>query len=91
MRDLREKDFDKAEADYYDQLRSPGTRWAVDMSITSIKQNGIFDENDKKEIYEIQLDLIDSLNQQLDDAKEKNRLLTKENDMLRLQLEKVGE
>ena len=91
MRDLRQKDFDKAEADYYDQLRSPGTRWAVDMSITSIKQNGMFDENDKKEVYEMQLDLIDSLNQQLDEAKEKIRLLTKENDRLRLQLEKVGE
>ena len=91
MRDLRQKDFDKAEADYYDQLRSPGTRWAVDMSITSIKQNGMFDENDKKEEYEMQLDLIDSLNQQLDEAKEKIRLLTKENDRLRLQLEKVGE
>lgn len=91
MRDLRQKDFDKAEADYYDQLRSPGTRWAVDMSITSIKQNGMFDENDKKEVYEMQLDLIDSLNQQLDEAKEKIRLLTKENDRLKLQLEKVGE
>ncbi len=90
MRDLREKDFDKAEADYYDQLRSPGTRWAVDMSITSIKQNGMFDENDKKEVYEMQLDLIDSLNQQLDEAKEKIRLLTKDNDRLKLQLEKVG-
>ena len=91
MRDLRQKDFDKAEADYYDQLRSPGTRWAVDMSITSIKQNGMFDENDKKEVYEMQLDLIDNLNQQLDEAKEKIRLLTKENDKLKLQLEKVGE
>ena len=61
------------------------------MSITSIKQNGMFDENDKKEVYEMQLDLIDNLNQQLDEAKEKIRLLTKENDRLRLQLEKVGE
>lgn len=83
MRDLREKDFDKAEADYYDQLRSTGTRWAVDMSIKSIKQNGIFDENDKKEIYEMQLDLIDSLNQQVDDLKEKVRLLLLENDKLK--------
>lgn len=83
MRDLREKDFDKAEADYYDQLRSAGTRWAIDMSMTSIKQNGMFDENDKKEIYEMQLDLIDSLNQQLDDAKEKIRLLTIEIDNLK--------
>lgn len=89
MRDLRLKDFDKAEADYYDQLKSPGTRWAVDMSITSIKQNGMFDENDKKEIYEIQLDLIDKLNQELDDAKEKIRLLTMDNDKLRIELDKL--
>ena len=39
----------------------------------------------------MQLDLIDNLNQQLDEAKEKIRLLTKENDRLKLQLEKVGE
>jgi hypothetical protein len=83
MRDLREKDFDRAEADYYDQLTSKGTRWAVDMSITSIKQNGMFDENDKKEIYEMQLDLIDSLNQQVDELKEKVRLLLLENDRLK--------
>lgn len=83
MRDLREKDFEKAEADYYDQLKSAGTRWAVNMSITSIKQNGLFDENDKKEIYEMQLDMIDSLNQQVDDLKEKVRILLLENDKLR--------
>lgn len=83
MRNLREKDFDKAEADYYDQLRSTGTRWAADMSITSIKQNGIFDENDKKEIFEMQIDLIDSLNQQVDALKEKVRLLLLENDRLK--------
>lgn len=83
MRDLREKDFEKAEADYYDQLKSAGTRWAVDMSITSIKQNGLFDENDKKEIYEMQLDLIDSLNRQVDDLKEKVRVLLLENDKLK--------
>lgn len=83
MRDLRNKKFDKAEADYYDQLKSPGTRWAVDMSITSIIQNGMFDENDKKEVYEIQLHLIDKLNQDLDEAKEKIRLLLLEIDELK--------
>ncbi len=30
MRDLREKDFDRAEADYYDQLKSEGSRWSAD-------------------------------------------------------------
>lgn len=83
MRDLREKDFDKAEADYYDQLRSAGTQWATDMSIKAIKENGMFDENDKKEIYEMQLDMINSLNKEVDMLKEKIRVLTIENDKLK--------
>lgn len=86
MRELREKDFDKAEADYYDQLRGAGTQWAIDMSIKSIKENGLFDENDKKEIYEMQLDLITSLNHEVDDLKEKVRLLTLENDRLKVKI-----
>jgi len=83
MRDLREKDFDKAEADYYDQLCGAGTQWAADMSIKAIKQNGMFDENDKKEIYEMQLDMISSLNKEVDMLKEKLRVLTIENDRLK--------
>ncbi len=83
MRDLREKDFDKAEADYYDQLRGAGSQWATDMSIKAIKENGIFDENDKKEIYEMQLDMIASLNKEVDELKEKIRVLTLENDKLK--------
>ncbi len=83
MRDLREKDFDKAEADYYDQLRGTGTQWAADMSVKAIKENGLFDENDKKEIYEMQLDMINSLNKEVDRLKEKIRVLTIENDKLK--------
>ena len=84
MRDLREKDFDKAEADYYDQLRGVGSQWATDMSIKAIKENGIFDENDKKEIYEMQLDMIATLNKEVDELKEKIRILTLENDRLKV-------
>lgn len=83
MRDLREKDFDKAEADYYDQLRGIGSQWATDMSIKAIKENGLFDENDKKEIYEMQLDMISMLNKEVDELKEKIRILTLENDRLK--------
>lgn len=83
MRDLREKNFDKAEADYYDQLRGTGTQWAADMSVKAIKENGLFDENDKKEIYEMQLDMINSLNKEVDRLKEKIRVLTIENDKLK--------
>lgn len=86
MRDLREKDFDKAEADYYDQLRGVGTQWAINMSLKAIKENGLFDENDKKEIFEMQIDMIQSLNKEVDDLKEKVRLLTLDNDKLKAKL-----
>lgn len=75
MKDLREKDFKEAEANYYDQLRSEGTLWAVEMSNRAIKQNAMFDENDKEEILETQRELIQKLQAELDEEKEKNRLL----------------
>lgn len=83
MRDLREKHFEKAEADYYDQLKSAGTLWAMEMSNKAILQNGMFDENDKKEVYEMQLNLIGKLNSELDDYKEQVRLLTIELDNIK--------
>lgn len=75
MRDLREKDFSDAEANYYSQLTSAGTLWAVEMSNKAIKQNAMFDENDKQEILETQRALIQKLQSELDDEKEKNRIL----------------
>lgn len=89
MRDLREKDFDKAEADYYDQLKSEGTRWAVEISQKAILDHCIFDENDKKEIYETQLKLIDDLNQTLDDKKEEIRQLLMKIDELNAIIKKL--
>lgn len=75
MRDLREKDFKRAEADYYDQLRSPGTQWATDMSTKAIKANTFFDENDKEDIFEIQRELVQKLQAQVDDLLEEKRQL----------------
>ncbi len=83
MRDLRDKNFEQAEADYYDQLRGQGTLWAIEMSHKSLLQNGMFDENDKKEVYETQLDLINNLYKELDEKKEKIRLLLLEIDELK--------
>lgn len=83
MRRLREDNFEKAEADYYDQLKGEGTLWAIEMSNKAILQNGLFDENDKKEIYEINIELINTLNSELDDKKEQIRLLLKEIDALK--------
>jgi len=53
------------------------------MSNKAILQNGMFDENDKKEVYEIQLQLINDLNSELDEKKEQVRSLLKEIDLLR--------
>ncbi len=75
MRDLREKNFEKAEADYYDQLRGEGTQWAVSISQKAMLDHCIFDENDKKEIYEYNLKIINSLYKELDDKKEEIRQL----------------
>lgn len=90
MRDLREKNFEKAEADYYDQLQSAGSYWATGISQKALLDHCLFDENDKREIYETQLKLIDDLYKQLDDTKEKLRLVTIERDVLQNEAKQYG-
>ena len=87
QRDLREKNFSAAESNYYDQLRSAGSQWAADMSHKAILSNAMFDENDRQEIFEIQRKKLTDIQAKLDDALEKNRLLTIENNGLREQLD----
>lgn len=91
MRDLREKDFDKAEADYYDQLRGEGTQWAVSISQKALLDHCLFDENDKKEIYETQLKLIDDLYKEVDDKKEQVRQLLIRIDQLNAEVAQLKE
>ena len=90
MKDMREKDIAGAEANFYDQLRSPGTQWAADMSFKAIKENAFFDENDMQEIFDIQRELIDKFQKESDDAKEKYRLSLIENQRLKELLEDAG-
>ena len=70
MRDLREKDFDRAEADYYDQLKSAGTRWAAEVSMNAIQKNTFFDENDMREINDIKRQMVVELQEKVDDLME---------------------
>lgn len=91
MRDLREKDFDKAEADYYDQLRGEGTQWAISVSQKAMLDHCVFDENDKKEIYEHNLKITNELYKELDDKKEEVRQLLKKIDELTMELNKLKE
>ena len=83
MRDLRGKGFKDAEANYYDQLRSTGTIWAIDMSNKAIQQNAMFDENDKAEMFDMQRKMIQELQAKLDDKTEECRLLLVENASLK--------
>lgn len=89
MRELRLKDFEKAEADYYDQLRGEGTQWAISVSQKAILEHCLFDENDKKEVYETQLELINTLYKELDEKKEQIRKLLIEKDSLDEQLKNL--
>lgn len=75
MRDLREKDFDRAEADYYDQLKSAGTRWAAEVSMNAIQKNTFFDENDMREINDIKRQMVVELQEKVDDLMEEKRQL----------------
>lgn len=90
MKDLREKNFEKAEADYYNQLQSEGSYWATGISQKALLDHCLFDENDKRDIYETQLKLIDDLYKQLDDTKEKLRLVTIERDNLQNEVKQHG-
>lgn len=87
MKDLREKDFKKTEANFYDQLRSEGTQWAANMSLKAIKENTFFDENDEKEVFDIQRGLIDKFQVESDEYKEKYRLALVEVEELKKQLD----
>lgn len=89
MRDLREKDFDKAEADYYDQLRGEGTQWAISVSQKAILDHCLFDENDKKEIYEHNLKITNELYHELDAKKEEIRQLLIKIDNLTVELNNI--
>ena len=72
---LRELDFDKAEADYYDQLRSEGTLWGIEMSLRAIQKNAFFDDDDMADIQNIRRELVIELQKQVDELLEEKRKL----------------
>lgn len=83
MRDMREKDLKEAEVNFYDQLRSENTRWAVDMSMKSMMENCAFDENDMNDIIEEQRKELSRLQEESDDLKEAKRLFKVEENELK--------
>lgn len=75
MKKLRELNFENAETDFYDQLRSPGTQWAVDMSFKALSENAYFTENDWKDIGGYRRDLVEKLYKENDELREEKRNL----------------
>lgn len=75
MRELRGKNFAQAEANYYNQLKSAGTQWAVDLSNKSMMENIFLDENDYNGMILEQRALVQDLQKENDDLREELRLL----------------
>ena len=91
MKRLRTLDFDKAEADYYDQLKSTGTQWALDMSFKAISENAYFNENDWIDIGEIRRELVDKLQKENDDLREDKRSLSEQIQKLESRLQELDD
>ncbi len=83
MKELREKDIEESEVNFYDMLQSPGTTWALEQSNKALMSHCLFDENDRQEIFMMQRELIQKLQSELDDTKEELRLTKIENKELR--------
>lgn len=75
MRDMREKNLKEIEVNFYDQLRSENTQWAIDMSMKSMMENCAFDENDVNDIIEDQRKKLIEIQREKDDLLEEKRLL----------------
>ena len=90
MKKLREMDFDKAEVDYYDQLKGRGTQWSGDMSFKAISENTFFTENDWLDIGGYRKELVDKLQSENDDLREEKRKLYVEIQHLKDQIESLS-
>lgn len=86
MKKLRELDFEKAEHDYYDMCKSYGIQKCAEISNKSILEIINFDENDVNNIFKIQREEIQKLQDKELDYKEEIRLLAKEVNELKRQL-----
>lgn len=74
MRDMREKDIKTSEVNFYDQLMSPASRWAADISMQSMIENIQLDENDVNDIIEEQRKLLQEYQDKNDELQEERRV-----------------
>ena len=84
MKQYRELGFDDAEQDYYDQNKAYGMKLVADISNKSILDQLQFDENDVHDMFFMQRQLVQELQEKILDVEEKNRLLHVELDKVKL-------
>lgn len=78
MRDMRDKDIKNSEVNFYNQLQSPASRWAADISMKSMLENIQLDENDVNDIVETQRKMLTEIEDENDILKEEKRVLKEE-------------
>ena len=91
MRDMRDKDIKEAEVNFYNQLQSEASRWAIDVSMRSMIENIQLGENDVNDIIEDQRARLINLQDENDALKEEKRLAKIKEQNLTEQLEKLKE
>ena len=79
MKNLRELGFDKAEHDYYDMAKAYGMKFSADISNNSIIEILRFDDNDKNNIFKIQREKLQDLQEKELEYKGEIRRLICEN------------
>ncbi len=89
MRDMREKDIHEAEVNFYNQLQSDSSRWAVDVSMRSMLDNIQLGENDINDIIEDQRSRLLTLQDENDILKEEKRLAKIRENKLNEEIEKL--
>lgn len=86
---MREKDIHEAEVNFYNQLQSDSSRWAVDVSMRSMLDNIQLGENDVNDIIEDQRSRLLSLQDENDILKEEKRLAKIRENKLNEDIEKL--
>ena len=79
-------DFEKAEYDYYDMCKSYGIQKSAEASNKSIAEIIRFDENDMNNMFKMQREEIQKLQDKELNYREEIRLLIKENNELKANL-----
>jgi len=82
MKEMREKDLDGIQENYYNVLKSDGTLWAAEMSMQALKKHAMFQDHEVVDMINEQREYVQTLEKKVNDLEEEKRLLrVKVNDL----------